>query len=156
MQISGQTSIRVPPQRAIAALHDRSTLERFLLGSSALEETGPAQFSFAIQRKLGLITLNLPGRLSVTPVTADRVYQFDARASHKLGGSVHLSLEMTFEPEQGGTSMAWNGVLGSSGLARQVLREKQDRIPVVVQNMMSEFKIRVQRDAQHEARYRRS
>ncbi len=148
MQITGQIDLRVPPQRAIDALHDRGTLERFLLGMSQLQETGPAQFSFAIQRRVSLVTLNLPGTLAVTEIEAGRVYQFDAKAAHLIGGSAQLTLDMTFDPTPTGTHLGWAGTLESSGLARKVLKEKEDRIGSIVAQIMAEFKGRVQRDAQ--------
>ena len=147
MQISGRIVLKVAPNHAISALHDRITLERFLLGASRLQEIGPAQFSFAIQRKVAVVTLNLPGTLSVTPVKEGRIYRFDAKAAHLIGGSAQLTLDITFDAIADGTNLAWDGTLDSTGLARNVLKEKEGRIGSLVRQIMEDFKDRVQKEA---------
>lgn len=147
MQISGQTDILVPPAHALYALQSQAHLERFLLGTSGLLETGPGTYSFAIQRRLAVITLNLPGTLCVTETDPGRVCHFEAKAAHLIGGSAQLALDMTFDPTPRGTHLTWNGTLDSSGLARHVLREKESRIGSIVAQIMAEFKMRVQTEA---------
>lgn len=143
MKLTGSLSLAVPARFAAEALHDPDVLETFLPGNSPLTRIGPATFEFVVTKDAGVMTLRLPGTLTVVP--EDGGYRFVAKAKHMLGGSATLSLRLDFAPEGDGCVLSYDGTLESTGLAGRLLRDQEDQAQTVMTAKFVAVKARVER-----------
>jgi carbon monoxide dehydrogenase subunit G len=142
MNLNGTLGLAVRPDFAAAGFHDADTLATFLPGGSELTRTGDGAFSFVIIKETKLITLRLPGTLTVIPEQAG--YRFTAKARHMMGGSAALSLFLTFAPKQDGCTLGYDGTLETTGLVDRLMRDREDQAKHMVRDRFAAVKHRLE------------
>jgi len=136
MDLSGTVNLSVQPNDAAEGFHSAETLRHFLPGTSELSKTGPSAFDFVVTKDAGMVSLRLPGTLTIEP--EGDTYRFEAKARHLLGGTANLLLNIRFAPSESGagTVMSYAGILAATGLAGRLLR---DRAPVAQEMLAAKF-----------------
>lgn len=143
MDLNGTVDLSVLPHDAIEGFHDARTLQHFLPGHSELTKTGPSEFAFVVTKDAGMVTLRLPGTLTIAP--EGDAFRFEAKARHMLGGSANLSLRIRFAPDGAGTLMTYEGTLEASGLAGRLLRDRAEQTGHVLDAKFSQVKRHLER-----------
>ncbi len=136
MDLSGTVDLSVRPDEATEGFHTAETLRHFLPGKSELTKSGPAAFDFVVTKDAGMVSLRLPGTLTIQP--DGETYRFEAAARHLLGGTANLLLNIRFAPAEfgEGTVMSYAGTLAATGLAGRLLR---DRAPMAQEVLTARF-----------------
>ncbi|MGL6210979.1 MAG: CoxG family protein [Paracoccaceae bacterium] len=148
MILNGTVLLALPPDAATTGFQEPDVLGTFLPFGSELTRTGPGAFAFTVIKEAGLVTLKLPGTLTVVPEGAG--YRFDAKAKHMLGGSAALSLLISFAAADGGTMLSYDGDLESGGLAGRLLRDRADQAQAILDAKFDAVKSKL--ESRHRAR----
>jgi carbon monoxide dehydrogenase subunit G len=146
MILNGALWLNVPADLVAKGFDDPGILATFLPGNSELTATGPGSFDFVIVKETGIVTLRLPGSLSIHAEGSGR--QFSAAARHILGGSATLSLHLGFADKDGGCALTYDGTLESTGLAGRLLRDRADQAQDMIDARFAAVRVKL------ESRYR--
>ncbi|MDT8855283.1 SRPBCC domain-containing protein [Paracoccaceae bacterium Fryx2] len=149
MQVQGQVNVAVRPPAVVRALHDPVLLQSFLPGGSKVTRTSETVFDFLAMRETAMITLKLPGTLTILELTPRRAYRMTARARHLLGGSLALDLDLTLARIDEATDLSYLGTIEGGGLAGKLLGDHEDAARNRITNMFHEFARRLQRRQPH-------
>lgn len=135
MRLDGTIRTTNAPESVIQQLADPAVLARIAPKGCEIGEKTGETVAFKITRKLGPIVLNLPGSISLHKKIDGR-YQLIAEASHRIGGSVKVTLEVAgVKGPSGHPVIQWFGGVDAHGLVANVVAQQRSRSGDFVRNL---------------------
>lgn len=135
MRLDGMIRTTSAPESVIQKLSDPAILARIAPKGCEIGEKAGGTVAFTIKRKLGPLSLTLPGSLSLH-AKADNTWQVVAEAAHRIGGSVKVTLDVTGgRGPTGHPAIQWVGGVESHGLAARAVIEHGSRASEFVRNL---------------------
>ena len=157
MQLDGMIRTAKAPESIIEQLSNPEILARIAPRGCAIGEKAGETVAFRITRKLGPIALSLKGSLTLHRKDGGG-YQVVAEASHRIGGSAKVTLDV-----HGGTGPAgkpviqWKGAVESHGLAARAVTEHGPRAAEFVKNLFLRLRDTVEgRPAQKPGKFQKA
>ncbi len=150
MQLDGMIRTNCPPDAVALLLGDAGVLAKVAPQGCSFGEKAGDTIPFTLQRKIGVISLNLAGKIALTKTPDSDTYQLYIEASHRIGGGVKITLDLVPQTDADGqTSLTWNGMLRSHGLTSRIVKEQSTQAETIVKNLFQ--RLRAQAEAAPDA-----
>lgn len=107
MDISGNYLLPCSQQRAWDALNDPELLKRCLKGCEALEKTTDNEFSGTVATRIGPVAARFSGKMVQSEIDVPRACRMNFEGQGGVAGFARGSANITLEPEDGGTRLAY-------------------------------------------------
>lgn len=146
MQLDGMILTNCPPNCVAELLGDVEVLCKVApLGFSFGERQGD-NIPFTLHRRIGVISLNLAGKLTLTRKPDSAAYLLLIEASHRIGGGVKIALDLVPQTDADGENrLTWNGTLRSHGLTSRIVQERAPQAQTIIKNLFQ--RLRAQAEA---------
>lgn len=126
-EIAGEVSFNASVHRARNAVRNLNNLRLFLQADATLKPVGDAEFEFAIVRDFGLLSVRMPGTLTLTEDPSGDL-SFSARTAHPLAGGAVVAFTVRFSGDRQRCTLGYRGKVEASGLLSTVLERNIDRV----------------------------
>ena len=107
MDISGNYLLPCSQQRAWDALNDPELLKRCLKGCEALAKTAENEFTGTVAMRIGPVAARFTGKMVQSEVDLPRACRMNFEGQGGVAGFARGSANVTLEPEDGGTRLAY-------------------------------------------------
>ena len=107
MDISGNYLLPCSQQRAWDALNDPELLKRCLKGCEALAKTAEAEFAGTVATRIGPVAARFTGKMVQSEIDIPRACRMNFEGQGGVAGFARGSANVTLEPEDGGTRLAY-------------------------------------------------
>lgn len=141
MQLDGMIRTNCPPDAVAQLLGDPGVLGKVAPQGCSFGERAGDTIPFTVQRKFGVISLNLAGKLTLTKNPDSDSYLCHIEASHRIGGGVKITLDLMPKSDADGqTSLTWNGTLRAHGLTSRIVNEQSTHAETIMKNMFQRLR----------------
>lgn len=146
MQLDGMIITNCPPDSVAQLLGDAGVLGKVAPQGCSFGERVGDTIPFTVQRKIGVISLNLAGKLTLTKNPDSDTYVLYIEASHRIGGGVKITLDLAPKADaEGENSLVWNGTLRAHGLTSRIVKEQAPQAQTIMKNLFQ--RLRAQAEA---------
>jgi carbon monoxide dehydrogenase subunit G len=144
MHVMVEMKIDASSDTIFDVLLDKGVVENLLPSGTKLTETGPGKFDFLLQKQTSLISLKLPGTLSVEVARPEKTCTFLVKAKHFLAGSLDLQAVMSCKSSSAPNVLTCNATLASKGVIKQLMNNEEERAERILRNVLNGVKSRAE------------
>jgi carbon monoxide dehydrogenase subunit G len=125
MKLQGSIPTACPPEMVLNLLQDPITLGKIAPEGFVFAERSEQAVPFTFRRRIGVIMLNLAGRVSLRQTAGKGDSHVAIQAEHRIGGGVSIGLDVTAQTGPDGVqTLAWSGTMEASGLTARIVKER--------------------------------
>lgn len=136
MKIHGSITTACPPEKVLHLLHDPNVLGKIAPDGFIFSEPVAETMAFTFRRRIGVILLNLAGRISLRQTLGAAESHIDIQADHRIGGGVSIGLNVTPQTgPDGAKTLTWTGTMEARGLTARIVKDRADEADRIVKTL---------------------
>lgn len=129
MQISGTYAFRPARTDVLREMQEPDVLRAVIGDAAQVTDQGPGMVRFLFSRKLGMMTVKVPGEIAVVPAGGFAALNLTVAASQRIAGKFEVALRLNLtDRADGGTDMAYDGTINATGLLQAALAARADAV----------------------------
>ncbi len=136
MQLDGTIQTQCDPEKVVLLLLDPDALHKLAPVGLEIGKRNGDSLPFVIRRKVGPISLNLAGQLTLK--ARDGGHDLTLAAAHMVAGKVKISLALSAAQDVQG--LHWDGMLESSGLTKRLIEERTERVRGIIFHLFEQLR----------------